>query len=116
MRMIAGGHRSTANGRANAHMTLATRFPQLDIAVVQITDLADGGVADLANQANFTRRQADLSVVTFFRQELSSGASGANQLTTLAFFQLDIVDHRADRNIGNRQAVAWADIRLSPQS
>ena len=51
-------------------MALAAGFAQLDIAVIQIANLTDRGVADLADQAYFTRRQADLGIIAFFGQQL----------------------------------------------
>jgi len=78
--------------------------------VIQVAHLADGGVAHLANQANFTGRQAQLRVIAFFGQQLRGGAGGANQLSALAFLQFDIVHHGADRNVGDGHAVAGANV------
>ena len=114
MRVIAGGHRRAAHGRADAHVALAAGFAQLDVAVIQITNLADGGIAHLAHQANFAGGQADLGIIAFFGQQLSSSARGADQLAAFALLQLNIVDQRADRDIGRGQAVARANFGLGP--
>jgi hypothetical protein len=114
MGMVAGGHRRAAHRRADAQVALAPGFAQLDVAVIQVAHLADGGVAGLADQAHFTRGHAHLGVIAFFRQHLSCSTGGAHQLPAAAFFQLDVVHHRADRDVGNGQAVARANFRPGP--
>src|SRR5450759_1318404 len=91
-------------------MALAASFTQLDITVIQVAHLADRGIANLEDQAYFTRRQAHLSIVAFFGQQLRCSASGARQLTTFIFLQLNIVDQGANRDIRDWHAVAGADI------
>src|SRR5690606_1710356 len=49
MRMIARAHRRTAHRRADAHMALAACLPQLDIAVIHVADLTNGGIAGLTH-------------------------------------------------------------------
>jgi hypothetical protein len=68
MWMVAWGHGRAAYGWANAQVALAPCFTQLDIAVIQISNLPDRGVAFLPNQAYLAGRHADLGEITFFRQ------------------------------------------------
>jgi hypothetical protein len=47
-------------------MAFSSGLTQLDIIVIQITNLADRGETYLAHQPHFTRWKADLSVLAFF--------------------------------------------------
>ncbi len=112
MRVITGRHGCSTNGRADAHVPFASSFTQLDIAVIQVAYLPDGGIAHLAYQANFTRGHSHLGVIAFFGQQLSSNTGCADELTAFTFFQLNIVDQRTNRDIRDRQAVARTNFGL----
>ena len=86
MRVIARRHRRAAHGRANTQMALAAGFTQFDVAMIQVPNLPDGCVASLADQAHFSGRHADLSVVAFFGQQLGCSTGCAHQLAALPSF------------------------------
>jgi hypothetical protein len=71
MWMVAGAHRSTTDGRLDAHVAFAASFTKFDIAVIGVSNLPDGGIATLTDQANFSRGHTHLSVVTFLGTQLS---------------------------------------------
>jgi hypothetical protein len=93
-------------------MTLATRFAQLDVAMIQVPNLTDGGIAALAYQPYLTGGEAYLSVITFFCQELSGSTGSAHQLSAFTLLKLDIVHQRTHGNVRNGQAVARANFCL----
>ena len=70
--------------------------------------MTDSG-SNLQNQADFAGRQADLSVIAFFRDELSRGSGGANDLAAPSGLELDIMDGRTYRDARNRHGVPDAD-------
>jgi hypothetical protein len=85
MRVITRRHGSTAHGRADAHVAFTASFAQFDITVIQVANLTNGRVTGLADQAYFSRRQADLGIFAFFGQYLRLTAGRTNQLGALAF-------------------------------
>ena len=98
MRVVARRHRSTAHGRADAHVALAPGFAQFHIGMLGVADLTDGGITHLANQANFAGGQAHLGIFAFFGQQLGRAARAADQLTALAGLQLDVMNGRTNRD------------------
>src|SRR3990172_5811006 len=84
MRVIPRGHGCTAHRRANSQMTLTASLPKLNIAMLDITDLADGSVTLLAHHANLTGGHADLREITLLGQQLGSTTCGANKLSAPA--------------------------------
>src|SRR5512140_420248 len=92
-------------------MTFAACPAQLDVSMVKIADLSDGCIAYLVDQPNFAGRHAHLGKITFLCQHLRRTACGTDQLPAAALLQFDIVDERANRDVGDRQAVAWTDFR-----
>src|SRR5205823_7881978 len=60
--------------------------------------------------ADFARRQLELRVVAFARDQLSLRAGRTGHLAALAGLQLDIVDYGAGRNIFERKRIADQNI------
>jgi hypothetical protein len=112
MRVIARAHCCTTNSGTNTHVALAASFTQFHIAVIQVANLPNRRIAGLPHQANFARGQANLSVIAFFCQELSSAASRANQLSAATVFELNVMDQGTNGDIGQRQVVSRADLSL----
>src|SRR6187549_1639305 len=109
--MVDWVHRYAAVVRTAPEPTGATRLAQADVLVFEIRDLTDGGTAQHVDLANLAARQLDLRVGAVFGHQLSRGAGGANQLAALAFAHLDVVDHRAGRDVAERQGIAGANVR-----
>jgi hypothetical protein len=99
MWMVARAHCSTTNCRANTEVTLASCFAKLDVAMVEVTHLTNRGITNLMNQANLTRRHADLGKIAFFSKQLRRTTSGTNKLTTTPASVFDIVDHGPNRDV-----------------
>src|SRR6188768_3726923 len=109
--MVDWVHRHAAVVRTAPEPTGATRLAQADVLVFEVRNLAHRGAAQHVDLANLAARQFDLRVGAVFRHQLSRGAGGANQLAALAFAHLDVVDHRAGRDVAERQAIAGANVR-----
>mmetsp|Transcript_22421 Transcript_22421/g.36118 ORF Transcript_22421/g.36118 Transcript_22421/m.36118 type:complete len:392 (-) Transcript_22421:134-1309(-) len=105
-------HDDTANTWADALVTHAAGFTVVLVRVVWVGHGTNGGHAFLTDQAQFARRQADLSVATIAAHELGIGASGTRDLTTLAGLQLDVVDDCPDGHAAEGHGVSGLDVGL----
>ena len=81
--------------------------------MVNISNLPDGCLATDGDHPHLGGRQAQNGMVAFFGDQLGAAAGGPGQLRSFARFQFDIVDHRAQRNIGQTQAIARFDIGIT---
>src|ERR1041385_1343862 len=79
------------------------------VLVLQVADLAQGGLAAHVDAAQLGRGHAHDGVAALLGQELRRGARRADQLAATAQRQLDVVDRRADGDPLQRQRVADAD-------
>ncbi len=77
----------------------------------KIADLANGGIAILKDQPDFTRGKFDMGVLSFLRHQLAGGSRAPNDLSPFSHFQLDVVNERAGRNIAEGQGIPGPDIR-----
>jgi len=82
--------------------------------VLDITDLADRGLAAHVDSAQLATRHANHGVVAFLREQLGGRAGGADELAAAAERELDVVDRRADRDVGQWERIADAHRRLFP--
>ena len=67
-----------------------------------------------ADPADLAGRQPDLGVVALLGQQLGRDAGRADDLAALARDELDVVDRRAERDVGERQGVADPRLGLGP--
>src|SRR6478752_2706946 len=109
--MVDWVHRYAAVVRTTPEPTGAARLAQADVLVFEVRDLADGCAAQHVDLANLAARQFDLRVGAVFRHQLSRGTGRANELSAFAFAHLDVVNHRAGRDVTERQAIAGANVR-----
>src|SRR5262245_53719578 len=112
VRVIHGVHGHTANGRANTHPARAAGLAERFVLVIQVADLANRGHAVYGKLSHFAGRQLDQRQIAFFAQQLSGSAGGANQLAAAARIQLNVVHHRARRNVPELQRIAGKDVGL----
>ena len=82
----------------------------VDVLVVDVADLADGGHAVELYVAQLAAGQADHAVLALLGHQLGHVAGGAGQLGALAGVQLHIVDDGTDGDVGQGQRVAGLDI------
>src|SRR5205807_3127588 len=99
-----------ADRRALAPPAALAGLADVLVLVLDVADLADGGVAEHGNPAHLTGRHPDLGVIALARQQLRRHAGRAHHLATAPGLELDVVHRAAQRDIGERQRVARADI------
>src|SRR5829696_491096 len=110
VRVVHRVHGGATRLRADAHVTLAARLAHGDVLVVGVADRPDRGPAIDADHPHLAGGQAQGGVVALLRHQLDAGAGGAGELAAAARLQLDVVDHGADRHVGQRQRVAHGDV------
>jgi hypothetical protein len=103
--MIDRVHGHPANVGANAHPARPAGLSQGSVFVVYVSNLSDGCPARNWNHPHFGRRQSQNSVASFFGDQLSAATCGPSQLCPFARFQLHIVNHCTQRDIGKTQAI-----------
>src|SRR5512134_677633 len=84
MRMVDRVHRHTTGLRTLAKPAITTGFADLDILMISIADLPDGGTALLQHQANLAGWHPQLRVLAFLGSNHGVGAGAAGQLPPLA--------------------------------
>ena len=103
VRVVDRVHRQAADGGADAQPAALARLADADDLVLDVAELADGRAALDEHLAHRARGQTDLGVVAFLRHQLAPGARRADHLRAAAGLELDVVDHRADRDVLQRQ-------------
>ena len=99
------------HGGPYASPACGTGFTELAQAMLGVRYLAQRGAAINWHFAHFTGAEAHGGVLTFTRHQLHRSTRRTRHLRALARLELDCMDHRADRNVANRQAVARLDGR-----
>src|SRR5437867_3600324 len=110
VRMVDWIHRHAAHLRAPAEPADAPRLAVGDVLVLEVADLSHRGAAGEAHLAQLARRELQQSVVALLRHQLDGGTRAAPELPAAPLAQLDVVDHRAERDHGEREAVARLDV------
>src|SRR5262249_3037390 len=104
-------HRHAAHRGTLALPGRASGFALGDVSLVASAELADRGHALDAELADLARRQLYESDVAFLAEQLRRTAGRANHLPALAGKQLEVVHHRAGRDVADLQRVAGKDVR-----
>jgi hypothetical protein len=82
--------------------------------VVGVPDLPHGGAAGKRHPAHLAGRQAQDAVAVVLGDELDPRAGAPRELASPSRLQLDVVDERARRDVGERERVAGLDVRRGP--
>src|SRR5262245_1641517 len=112
-RVIDRVHGDAAVVRAAALPARAPCLADVDAAVFDVADLADGGPAVEVDPAGLARRQPDLAPVAFLRHHLRAGPGRTAHLRAARDLELDVVNGRAQRDEAQRQVVARLDVRVA---
>ncbi len=80
--------------------------------MLEVADLTDRRAAIHMHLAELAGRETEECIAAFLRHELSGSAGTACELGTLADLELDIVHHRADGDVFERERVADLDVCL----
>ena len=110
VRVVDRVHNRTADRGANAHPALAAGLADLDVGVLGVAHLADGGAAGDEHAAHLGRGHAQDGVVALLAHELDGGAGGTGDSGALARLQLHGVDERTDGDVLYLKRVAGLDI------
>src|SRR6266571_2677884 len=113
--MVAGVHGRTADLGALAQPAAAACLATGLVLVLDVTDLADRGLAADVNPAQLAARHPDHGVIALFRQQLSACTGGPDQLTAATERELDVVHGRTHRDVLQRDRIADPDGRLWPR-
>ena len=110
MGMVDRVHNGTADGRTNALPAVTTGLTDLDVGMLGVSDLADGGAAGEQHATHLRRGHTQDGVLAFLTHQLDGGASGTSQSGTLAGLQLNGMDERTDRDLGEGHSIAGLDV------
>ena len=110
MRVVDRVHDRTTDRRADALPAAAAGLAALDVGVLGVADLTDGGTAGDEHAAHLGGGHAQDGVATLLAHELAGVAGGTGDGSALARLELDGVHERTDRNLGQRQGVAGLDV------
>ena len=112
VRVIAGVHDRTADGRADALMAGLTCLTDLNGIMLKVTDLTDGSLAIQPDDAHLAGGQTNLCNAAFLGDQLRHNAGGAGKLRALAGVQLNVVDEGTGGDIRHGQRVTDLDIGI----
>src|SRR5690606_34836066 len=110
VRVVHRVHGDTADGRTDALPAAAAGLAPVDVRLLGVADLADGGAAACVDVADLAGGQAQLRVRAVLRHEAHACAGRAGQLGAAAGAQLDRVHHGAGGGVAQRQVVARLDV------
>jgi hypothetical protein len=106
MRVVYWVHHAAANLRSTTLPTIPTSFADFDISGINVTHLADGGVAFFAEHPHFTGGQFQSDKFPFFGLNLSFRSSAPNYLTTSTGGEFYVMDFCTERKIAQWQGIA----------
>src|SRR4051812_30904210 len=104
--MVDRVHGDAAVVRTAALPARAPGLADVDAAVLDVSNLADGGAAVEVHAARLARRQAHLAPVALLRHHLGARPGGPAHLRAARDLELDVVNRRAQRDEAQRQVVA----------
>src|SRR5687767_13205212 len=110
VRVVHRVHHDTTDGGALALPAHAAGLAPVDVGLLGVADLADGGAAADVDEAHLAGRQAQRGARALLGDELGAVAGGAGDLRTATGPQLDGVDRRAHRDVAQREVVAHLDV------
>ena len=80
-------------------MAFAAGLADVDVGVVDVADLTDGGKAVQTDLAHLGGGEADGGHAVLLGHQLGGDAGAADELGALAGVELDVVDHGADGDV-----------------
>ena len=110
VRVIAGVHDRTADSGSDAHVAGTSGLTDVDVLMLEVSDLTDGGHAVVGNVSQLARGESEKGVAAFLSHELSDSAAGSCDLSALAGIKLDVVYEGTDGDARKGKAVANYDV------
>src|SRR3954451_6998012 len=114
VRVVDRVHRHAADGRPLALPTHPAGLAPVDVALLGVAHLADGGAAAHVDVADLAGRHPQLGERTLLGHQLHAGTGRPGDLGATARPQLDRVHRGADRDVAQRQGVARLDVGARP--
>src|SRR5699024_7083432 len=99
-------------GWANALPAHTAGLAPVDVDLLGIANFADGCAAAHINVADFAGRQTQLGEATLTGYQLDRSTSGTSHLGAAAWAELHSVNHGTNRDVTQRQVVAWLDVSV----
>src|SRR6185437_9736401 len=112
VRMIYRVHRQAAHRGAHSAPADRACLAVLAQVVLIVTELTEGGTTVDVHLAHLAGLQAQIRVHALARGVLGRAASAARELPAATGFELNVVDHRANRDMTQRHGIAGLDGRL----
>src|SRR5882672_2515183 len=112
VRVIDRVHRQAAHGGPPALPAVPAGLADPDDLVLGVAQLPHRRLALEQDLADLGRGHADLGVLSFLGHQLAEGAGRPDHLRAVALLQLDVVDHRAERNGVQRERISRADVHV----
>src|SRR6195952_5077922 len=110
VRVVDRVHDDTTDGRALALPPHTTGLAPVDVALLGVADLADGGAAAHVDTTDFTTGHAQRRVGAFLAEQLDADTGRAAHLGATTRSQLHGVDDGTGGDVAQRQAVAGLDV------
>src|SRR6185437_12294516 len=110
VRVVDRVHHDTTDGGALALPAHPAGLTPVDVGLLGVAYLADGGAAAHVDAANLTTGHAQRGVCPFLTQQLDTGPGRASHLGPAARTQLHSVDQRTGRDVAQREVVARLDV------
>src|SRR5690606_8711822 len=111
VRVVDRVHGDTAHGRADALPALAAGLAPVDVRLLGVADLADGGTAARIDVADLARGETQLSVGAVLGDETNRCSGRTRHLRAAAGAELDGVDDGTGGDVPQREVVPRLDVR-----
>ena len=108
--MVDRVHRHAAIVRAMTEPAIAAGLAQRSVHVIGVRHRADRGEALAVHEALLARTETERDIALVAGHDLRVGAGRARERAALSDLQFDIVDDRADRDVGERHRIARLDV------
>src|SRR5690606_20635543 len=110
VRVVDGVHHDTTDRGAAALPAHTAGLAPVDVRLLGVADLADGGAAAHVDATDLTGGHTQRGVGAFLAEQLDAHARGTSQLGAAAGTQLHGVDGGTGRDVAKRQVVARLDV------
>jgi 2-pyrone-4,6-dicarboxylate lactonase len=97
-----------------AHVPGAAGLAEVLVLVIEIADLPDRCHAAHRDATHLARRESDGGEHAFLGEQLGGRSGRTDDLAAFAGGQFDVVDGRAQRDVGERDGVPDASLRIRP--